>query len=1196
MKVVKQVSELLFTVMLLIMLALGTAFAETLTMPSNLQVIGEEAFYDDISIERVILPAGILRIDARAFARSGLKRINLPATLEYIAPDAFDGCSDFICTGTADSYASGYCEKLDIPFVPYPEPVSQISLNTSQITLEVGDSYKIVVAYFPSNASHQYAYFSVDNNCVSIDAAGVITAKSQGSALVTVTAADGSRKTATISVTVNEPPMISVASSGSGNTRTISVTANKDWSAKSDAAWISLDQTSGSSGTSSITATLATNPSTTASRSGTLTFTCGTKTATVTITQAAADSVSISPTAQTGGNPDGGGISPTITANGAWTAVSDSSWLTLSKTSGSSGSTKIDMAYAKNTSAASRTATVTVTCGTAKATYKLTQNAHTITASVSGSGITRTISVSGNGSWTAKTDVTWITLNKTSGSSGTSSITATLTINPSTTASRSGTVTFTCGTKTVTVTITQEAATVAVAGVSLNASSKELTVGSSFTLTATVSPSNATNKTVTWKSSNTSVATVNSSGLVSAVGAGSATITVTTSDGSKTATCAVTVKIPVTGVTLSKTSAELKIGGTVTLTATVAPSNATNKSVTWSSSNTSVATVSNGTVTGKTAGTATITVKTSDSSKTATCTVTVYGKPAISFPSYPTSVTTSTTGVDIVAKVTGGKGPYTGYWTMYKGGTRENGTNTYTISTNTTNWPINQFGSAGSFQAELTITDALGQTTSAKTGTMKVTQVNPVSSAPVINSITTSNDAISLKWNTVANAVSYKITTVHTGSGWTGTYTTSTNSWTGDWFGNGTYSVTVTAIGDASVANNSKTSASKSITVKANKITSGPTPSISVSGTTATITWPAVANATWYEVELYTSAGYANLLNKGDSQKWYAQKVGGSFGSDPLHNKTSFSFTGLSSGVYMVKVAACNAGGYWAFGEVRDFVIGTATNYPVKEGPAVTLTVNGSSIHATWNAVENAAIYRACLYTASGYPNNVIYKDLYTRNNWADFSGLPDGTYYLAVAGEGTFSDPDGSKGGWKFGAAKSTTVGTTKQTKWLHGVPNYLQSNPNWAGVSIGTGTIGSIGCTTTCIAMSESYRTGTTITPDIMAGRINYSGNSVTWGNLGYSFYGQDTYNVQDVMSYAYKAINNGKPLIVGGYSYENGVKKTHWVIIVGYADLDPNNMSASCFQINDPGSSSRTNLQQFLNYRGTIDAVCTYGSPIK
>ena len=167
---------------------------------------------------------------------------------------------------------------------------------------------------------------------------------------------------------------------------------------------------------------------------------------------------------------------------------------------------------------------------------------------------------------------------------------------------------------------------VSVTDITLNKTSATLNVGGTETLTATVAPSNATNKTVTWTSSNSSVASV-SNGVVTAKAAGTATITVKTADGNKTATCTVTVKTPtvaVTGISLNKTATTLTVGATETLTATVAPTNATDKTVTWTSSNPSVASVSNGVITAKSAGTATITVKTADGNKTASCVVVVF--------------------------------------------------------------------------------------------------------------------------------------------------------------------------------------------------------------------------------------------------------------------------------------------------------------------------------------------------------------------------------------------------------------------------------------------------------------------------------------------------------------------------------------------------------------------------------------------
>ena len=169
--------------------------------------------------------------------------------------------------------------------------------------------------------------------------------------------------------------------------------------------------------------------------------------------------------------------------------------------------------------------------------------------------------------------------------------------------------------------------TVSVTGVSLNKTSLSLVEGGSESLTATVSPDDATNKAVSWKSSDTGVATVDGSGKVTAVKAGSTTITVTTTDGSKTATCSVTVTsktVSVTGVKLDNGKLELKAGETSQLTATVDPSDASDKSLEWTSSDAKIATVdASGKVTAVGVGSATITVKTKDGGKTATCAVTV---------------------------------------------------------------------------------------------------------------------------------------------------------------------------------------------------------------------------------------------------------------------------------------------------------------------------------------------------------------------------------------------------------------------------------------------------------------------------------------------------------------------------------------------------------------------------------------------
>lgn len=194
---------------------------------------------------------------------------------------------------------------------------------------------------------------------------------------------------------------------------------------------------------------------------------------------------------------------------------------------------------------------------------------------------------------------------------------------------------------TCSVTVNAPAASIPVTAIALNKQATTMAIGDSETLTINYTPADAnTGKAVAWTSSNTSVATVDNSGKVTGVSAGSATITATsTTDNTITASCVVTVQaVAVTGVSINPTSANLQIGGSTDLTATVLPANATDKSVSWSSSNTAVATVNNGHVTAIAAGMATITVTTTDGNKTATCSVTVTAGPPVPSTSLTTHV------------------------------------------------------------------------------------------------------------------------------------------------------------------------------------------------------------------------------------------------------------------------------------------------------------------------------------------------------------------------------------------------------------------------------------------------------------------------------------------------------------------------------------------------------------------------------
>ena len=194
---------------------------------------------------------------------------------------------------------------------------------------------------------------------------------------------------------------------------------------------------------------------------------------------------------------------------------------------------------------------------------------------------------------------------------GTATITATTT---------DGQLTASC---TVTVFV-PEIPVVHVSSIALDRTSLNLAVGEYATLKATVLPENAEDRSFNWRSSNQSIARIDADGRVSALSAGTVTITATTTDGGLTAACEVTVYTPyidVTSVTLNKYSLNFIEGESETLTATVMPVNATDKSIVWSSSNTMVATVDNGLVTAVKEGSATITA--AAGGKTANCTVTV---------------------------------------------------------------------------------------------------------------------------------------------------------------------------------------------------------------------------------------------------------------------------------------------------------------------------------------------------------------------------------------------------------------------------------------------------------------------------------------------------------------------------------------------------------------------------------------------
>lgn len=154
----------------------------------------------------------------------------------------------------------------------------------------------------------------------------------------------------------------------------------------------------------------------------------------------------------------------------------------------------------------------------------------------------------------------------------------------------------------------------------------------------------------------------------------------------------------------------------------------------------------------------------------------------------------------------------------------------------------------------------------------------------------------------------------------------------------------------------------------------------------------------------------------------------------------------------------------------------------------------------------------------------------------------------------------DGNETGYVSKAyISSASQGYSISNKKLN-VPYYSQTDARWKNVKLGSSgqTLGQIGCTTTCIAMTESYRRGTTIRPDTMSYSLSYSSSG--------SLYWPSNYTTTTSVSFnAIKNIlNQGKPVILG---LRTSAYSTHWVVVTGY--------SGNTYYVNDPGSSSRTTL---------------------
>ncbi len=150
--------------------------------------------------------------------------------------------------------------------------------------------------------------------------------------------------------------------------------------------------------------------------------------------------------------------------------------------------------------------------------------------------------------------------------------------------------------------------------------------------------------------------------------------------------------------------------------------------------------------------------------------------------------------------------------------------------------------------------------------------------------------------------------------------------------------------------------------------------------------------------------------------------------------------------------------------------------------------------------------------------------------------------------------------------------------------VPNYKQTDTRWKNVKLGATdyTVGAIGCTTTALAMTESFRTGKAVTPDAMAKTLRYSDTGSLYWPENYVFLTKPANWAEQI----YTLLAQGRPVIVGAKK-DSGAQ--HWVVVTGCSGVKA--LSAAAFKINDPGSAARTTLSQFFAAYPNLHRIVWY-----
>ncbi|HTJ24284.1 MAG TPA: Ig-like domain-containing protein [Gemmatimonadaceae bacterium] len=567
-------------------------------------------------------------------SNDGVATVNASGMVTAVAP------GNATITGTAEG-------KSDAATITVTQgAVATVAVTPSPLTITVGQTSQLTATPRDANnnpVTGRPVSWSSDNTAVAtVSSTGLVTAVAAGTAAITATV-DG--KTGTAAITVSNVPVASVtvlppsANMAKGSSTQFSAVlkdANGTALTGRLVAWSSSDASVVSVSESGLATAVGAGTATISATSEGITGT-----AAVTVSVVSVASVTVTPSPAT--VSPGGTVALTATVKDAGGNVLTGqivAWSTSNPGIATVSSTGVV------TGVAAGTVTITATSGGKSGTSTVTVatlpvGSVTVTPSptsiIIGQSTTLTATVKDVNGTTVTRPVTW-----------SSSNTAKATVNSSgvVTSVDTGKVTITATSEGVSGTASVTILPVPVASVTVSPATATIGVGKTVTLGAVTKDANGnvlTGRTITWSTSDATVATVSSTGVVTGAGSGGKTATITATSEGKSGTATITVTlVPVGSVTVTPSPASVIIGQTTQLTATVKDTNGlvvTDRAVTWTSSNTAIATVSStGLVTGVTVG-GPITITAKAETKTGTTSLTVTPVPVATVTVQPPSAT-----------------------------------------------------------------------------------------------------------------------------------------------------------------------------------------------------------------------------------------------------------------------------------------------------------------------------------------------------------------------------------------------------------------------------------------------------------------------------------------------------------------------------------------------------------------------------